>query len=146
MVGNHDLIAVDAGQVLYEEIDNVVKGGNYGWNVKEGTHCFNTDDNKTERDECPAVDSAGNPLIDPVLELNNHANPAGGVGTAIVGGFVYRGTAIADLDGKYIFGVFSEDEEGTPNGKIFSATPGGSTWSYEPIQLKDKPDNLSMYL
>jgi glucose/arabinose dehydrogenase len=146
MGGNHDLIAGDAGQVLYEEIDNVVKGGNYGWNVKEGTHCFNTDDNKTERDECPAVDSAGNPLIDPVLELNNHANPAGGVGTAIVGGFVYRGTAIADLDGKYIFGVFSEDEEGTPNGKIFSATPGGSTWSYEPIQLKDKPDNLGMYL
>jgi glucose/arabinose dehydrogenase len=38
MGGNHDLIVGDAGQVLYEEIDNVLKGGNYGWNVKEGTH------------------------------------------------------------------------------------------------------------
>ena len=31
----------DAGQALYEEIDVVTKGGNYGWNVKQGTHCFN---------------------------------------------------------------------------------------------------------
>src|SRR5450432_915170 len=73
--GDKALYAGDAGQSLYEEIDVVKKGGNYGWNVKEGTHCFNTDNDKTERNSCPVVDSAGNPLIDPVTEVANSANP-----------------------------------------------------------------------
>jgi glucose/arabinose dehydrogenase len=45
MGGSHDLYAGDAGQALYEEIDRVTKGGNYGWNVKEGAHCFNAANN-----------------------------------------------------------------------------------------------------
>jgi hypothetical protein len=72
----------DVGQSLYEEIDLVTKGGNYGWNVKEGTHCFNSDNDMAERTSCPVADSAGNPLLDPVIELVNSANPASGVGIA----------------------------------------------------------------
>lgn len=49
MGGNHQLIVGNAGQSRYEEIDNVVKGGNYGWNVKEGSHNFSTDNDLTER-------------------------------------------------------------------------------------------------
>ena len=47
MGGSHDLLAGDAGQVLYEEINRVTKGGNYGWNVKEGKICFNAANNDT---------------------------------------------------------------------------------------------------
>ena len=111
LAGDKSLYAGDAGQSLYEEIDVVKKGGNYGWNVKEGTHCFSTANDTTELASCPAVDSAGNPLIDPVIEVANSANPKGGETIAIVGGNVYRGTSIPALAGKYIFGFLSADQD-----------------------------------
>jgi glucose/arabinose dehydrogenase len=145
MGGNHQLLVGDAGQSLYEEIDLVAKGGNYGWNVKEGNICFNTDDDKTPRNSCPTMDSAGNPLIDPVIQLPNAANPAGGIATVIIGGNVYRGNSISSLQGKYIFGSFSQD--GGLNAKLYSATISSSaTWPYEAINLKSLPENLGMYL
>ena len=145
MGGTHQLLVGDAGQSLYEEIDLVTKGGNYGWNVKEGTVCFNTDNSLVPRNSCPATDSAGHPLIDPVIQLSNDDNPAGGVATVIVGGNVYRGTSLSSMQGKYIFGIFSQD--GGANAKLYSSTPSASsTWSFDVISLKDFPDNLGQYL
>ncbi len=145
MGGNHQLLVGDAGQSLYEEVDLVTKGGNYGWNVKEGKICFNTDDDKTPRNGCPATDSAGHPLIDPVIQLANASNPAGGIATVIVGGNVYRGSSISSLQGKYIFGSFSQD--GGANAKLYSASVStAADWPYEAISLKDFPDNLGRYL
>lgn len=145
MGGNHQLLVGDAGQSLYEEVDMVTKGGNYGWNVKEGNICFNTDNDKTPRTSCPTTDSAGNPLIDPVIQLANAANPAGGIATVIVGGNVYRGSALPSMQGKYIFGSFSQD--GGANAKLYSASVSNATsWSYDAISLKDYPDNLGQYL
>ncbi len=46
--GDHDLIVADAGQALWEEVSVVQKGGNYGWNVKEGDHCFSTADSSKD--------------------------------------------------------------------------------------------------
>jgi hypothetical protein len=145
MGGSHQLIVGDAGQSLYEEIDLVTKGGNYGWNVKEGTACFSTDNDKQPRNSCPTTDSAGKPLIDPVIQLVNAANPAGGgIATVIVGGNVYRGS-ISALSGMYIFGIFSQD--GGANAKIYmsKAGPQGS-WDYSAINLKDFPSNIGQYL
>jgi hypothetical protein len=146
MGGARQLLVGDEGQSLYEEIDAVTKGGNYGWNVKEGTHCFDTDSDLLERPSCPSVDSAGKPLIDPVIELVNTANPkGGGVGIAIIGGYVYRGTALPSLQGKYIFGVLSQT--GKADGQIFSSSPATSgTWSWNPLALKTFTPNLGTFL
>jgi hypothetical protein len=42
--GNHTLVTASAGQALFESVFIVDKGGNYGWNIREGTHCFNPAD------------------------------------------------------------------------------------------------------
>lgn len=147
----HRLFVGDAGQSLYEEIDVVKKGGNYGWNVKEGTHCFSTDNDLEERSACPMEDSAGNPLIDPVIEVKNYANPDAMEGDdktiAIVGGNVYRGHDIPGLTGKYIFGFLSVDDE-EAEGQLLMANPsnGGGLWSYEDISLKSFPGGLDQYV
>ncbi len=144
--GEHRLFAGDTGQDLYEEIDIIKKGGNYGWNVKEGTHCFNAANEFQELASCPIVDSAGNPLIDPVIEINNFANPKGGITIAIVGGNVYRGKSIPFLSGRYIFGSLAGADNET-TGKIFLAKPSTTDlWSFEDLKLKSFPDNLGQYL
>jgi glucose/arabinose dehydrogenase len=85
-----ELWAGDVGQDAYDEIDLITKGGNYGWGNMEATHCT-----RMVPTNCRL---AG--MIDPVLEL-----PHPGV-QAVIGGFVYRGTAIPDLVGTYVFGDF----------------------------------------
>ena len=146
MGGSHQLLAGDAGQVLWEEVSVVTKGGNYGWNVKEGTHCFNAANNMMVMPSCPSVDTMGNPLIDPVIELNNWQNPAGGKATTVIGGNVYRGHNIPNWQGKYIFGTFSQSPT-TANGELYIATPMGSgMWPYEEVSLKSHPDDIGYYL
>jgi glucose/arabinose dehydrogenase len=147
MSGSRQLYVGDAGQLLYEEIDVIKKGGNYGWNVKEGAHCFSTANPLMTLAVCPGMDPFGNPLIDPVIEMNNFRNPAGGVtSTTIIGGHVYRGHTIPGLQGKYVFGSFSKNP-GVTDAEIFMANPAGSgPWGFTELQLKGRPDNLGMYL
>jgi glucose/arabinose dehydrogenase len=108
------LVVADVGQSAYEEVNVVEKGGNYGWNVREGSHCF-------DANECPD-DSPTGPLVEPVLEY-----PHGGQevsGNAVIGGYVHRGR-LSGLVGEYVFGDFT--------GGLFVATPDGETW--EPRRL-----------
>jgi glucose/arabinose dehydrogenase len=146
MGGSKDLYVGDAGQSLYEEIDVVTKGGNYGWNVKEGAHCFNAADDKSVLSTCPSVDVLGTPLTDPVIEVNNASNPAGGKAATIIGGNVYRGNAIPEFQGAYIFGTFAQ-KGSSPDGELFLSHPGGSgMWSYEEVSLKSFSDDLGYFL
>lgn len=147
MGGAHRLFAGDAGQALYEEVSIVRNGGNYGWNVKEGTSCFNAASNLVELASCPSVDVYGNPLIDPVIEVNHFRNPKGGKATTVIGGNVYRGRTIPHLDGKYIFGTFSQGP-GVPDAELFMAHPsgGGGLWTIQEIALKSYPNDLGHYL
>lgn len=81
------LWAGDVGQVMFEEIDIIERGGNYGWNRKEGFVCY--------RAGCDL-----NAFDDPVW-----AYPRAD-GRSVTGGFVYRGTAIPELVGVYVYADF----------------------------------------
>ena len=148
MGGSHKLLVGDAGQSLYEEIDDVQKGGNYGWNVKEGFHCFNTSNDLKERNACPVEDSAGNLLLDPVLEVKNYANPEGGGPRtiAIVGGNVYRGKSMPRLYGKYVFGFLSADDEEAEGQVVVAAPSVSGIWPYEVLKLKSFHDDIGQWL
>jgi glucose/arabinose dehydrogenase len=138
MGGNHDLLLGDAGQNMWEEIDVVHSGGNYGWNVKEGSHCFSAADPMTVPASCPTVDpTTGETLVDPVIEMFNIANPMRGATEGlqtVLGGYVYRGQAVSQLGGRYIFGAYSTDEM-APAGAVYAAIPasGAGTWTSEKI-------------
>jgi glucose/arabinose dehydrogenase len=143
MGGSHRLFLGDAGQILYEEVDVVEKGQNYGWNVKEGTHCFSAATPGTSLSECPTMDPFGNRLIDPVIEMLNAANPAPGVKTlTVIGGHVYRGDEIKSLKGDYVFASFSRSFAG-PMGELFVAKPAGpGLWPFTEISLVSFTDHL----
>lgn len=142
---DHRLFVGDAGQVLWEEISVVEKGGNYGWNVKEGTHCFNASNHDLVLPSCPEIDIYGNPLIDPVIEMRNHHNPLGGRTLVIVGGYVYRGS-IPELQGQYIFGSFSKTHH-HPEGEIFMSNPQGpGLWGFHEIEISGNQDTLGYFL
>jgi glucose/arabinose dehydrogenase len=80
------LWASDVGQNLYEEIDLIVRGGNYGWNLREGLHPFG------DKGVGPRKD-----LIDPIWEYHHD------IGKSLTGGTVYRGPRISELDGAYLY-------------------------------------------
>lgn len=143
--GSQKLYVGDAGQHLWEEISVVEKGGNYGWNVKEGTHCFSTENPFEVLTSCPDVDAYGNKLIDPVIEMRNSANPLGGETVTIIGGYVYRGNSIPGLQGKYVFGSFSHDFG--PTGEIFVSNPAGpGLWSFQEMMLENNAEDIGHYL
>lgn len=87
------LIAGDVGQAEWEEVDLVTRGGNYGWNVMEGNHCYPP--------SVATCDRAG--LTLPIAEYGHDASG----GSSIIGGYAYRGSAIAALEGTYVFGDLS---------------------------------------
>ncbi len=133
---DNTMILADAGQELYEEINVIVNGGNYGWNVKEGRHCFSTDDPENPPADCPGEDPDGVQLIDPVIEFANSRNSADGLGNVSVGGYVYAGTHVPLLSGKYIFGVLSQNAS-SMNGAVFAADRTGNDWPYEKLSIRN---------
>jgi hypothetical protein len=109
-----NLIEGDVGQNEVEEVNKIVSGGNYGWAIKEGTFLFNR--TGPNIGTVNPVNSPGSPanLIDPILEYDHNA------GTAVVGGFVYHGSLLPQLDGKYVFGDFSNGPfSAAGNGRLF---------------------------
>jgi glucose/arabinose dehydrogenase len=135
-----NIIVADAGQELYEEIDLVERGGNYGWNIKEGAHCFDPANPETPPASCATEGANGEPLKDPVIEFMNSKSFSEGLGNVSIGGYVYEGDDVPDLSGRYIFGVLTQDPEGI-NGAVFAAERIGTTWSYSKLGIGNKPGN-----
>ena len=81
-----DLWLGDVGQGAWEEINLIVSGGNYGWNIEEGDHCFS-----------PPTGCDDTGLVDPVYEYGRTE------GRSVTGGYVYRGAGIPEYNGHYIF-------------------------------------------
>ncbi|MFB3764733.1 MAG: sorbosone dehydrogenase family protein [Methanotrichaceae archaeon] len=110
------LFVGDGGQELFEEVDLVFPGGNYGWNIREGTHCFNPDHPKQPSLECRTAGYRNESLLGPIVELGHD------IGQVVVGGLVYRGKAMPDFQGRYIFGDWSSYNP-LDNGTLLVATP-----------------------
>lgn len=84
-----DIWIGDVGQELWEEVDVVVRGGNYGWSIREGKHPFGPDGVGPRPD-----------LVEPIVEYP-HTD-----GRSITGGCVYRGSRLPELKGLYLYADF----------------------------------------
>lgn len=96
-----ELYTADVGQNDIEEVNIVTAGGHYGWRLKEGSFPFLFNGNQPGYVTDRALDLPAG-LIDPIAEYDHDD------GIAIVGGFVYRGTRIPALQGRYVFGEFAQ--------------------------------------
>ena len=108
----------DVGQNLWEEVDQIERNGNYGWDCREGANDFETS-------------GCNGPFVEPVSEYSH------GVGESITGGYVYRGTAIPGLSGRYVFGDFV-------SGRIWALASDGMG-AYTNEELANTPDNISSF-
>ncbi|XP_037602738.1 HHIP-like protein 2 [Sebastes umbrosus] len=88
--GRGRIFCGDVGQNRYEEIDIIVKGGNYGWRAKEGFECYD-------------IKLCHNSSLDDILPIFAYSHH---VGKSVTGGYVYRGCESPNLNGLYIFGDF----------------------------------------
>jgi glucose/arabinose dehydrogenase len=127
------LIVADVGQNDIEEIDIVSAGGNYGWNLKEGSFRFLPETGEVSED----LEGLPADLIDPVAEYDHDE------GISITGGFVYHGNAIPELAGKYIFGDFSTGFF-SPAGRLFYAELAGGEIREFVLGLDDR--ELGLFL
>ena len=114
----------DVGQNDIEEVNrDIVPGGNYGWRIKEGSFFFDPDGGFVTT---LPVEPVPEDLIDPFAE---YSNPDEGI--AIIGGFVYRGSAIPQLEGMYVAGDWSSSFS-VAEGRLFYVNGDGTFFQLNP--------------
>jgi len=110
--------AGDVGQGLYEEIDILVAGGDYGWHDVEGYHVFNQKDSGGKKAK-PALAPA-TAFKAPIHEYDRK------LGNSVTGGVVCRGDRVPAIAGAYVFADFA-------SGRIFSLHDNGGEWKSQEI-------------
>lgn len=106
-----DLYIADVGEDSFEEVNVVPEGEsgqNFGWPLMEGPDCL----------DGGACDRTG-------LTLPAHSYAHANGGASITGGYVYRGPAAPDLEGRYVFADYMQDS--------FSVATLGGTWQVEDL-------------
>lgn len=117
-----ELWVADVGQSELEEVNQVVRNGNYGWSCREGAHDFNP----------TGPGCSGATLIDPVAQYDHT------LGNSITGGYVYRGPQNTALTGRFLFGDFV-------TGRIWAWLPEQATQPRQPTQLLDSDLSISSF-
>jgi len=146
-----DLYAGDVGRGHVEEVNRVERGGNYGWNVKEGHRCHSNRlaiaalaklpwfENTYPL--CPDQTADGDPLLDPVLAYPHHRNGER-FGRAVIGGYLYRSERVPAIRDTYVFG----DLVGIGTG-LYAATPSESgLWPMASLDVTSGPDMESRFV
>ncbi len=127
-----EMYVADAGQALFEEVNLVVAGGNYGWNILEGTHCFDSDDFLNPPPECPDTGPLGEPLLDPVVEYRRGPH----TGSVIIPGVLSRDESVPSLKGRFVFGDYGAIRY-IPTGILYEATPQDEgLWAITEVRVK----------
>ena len=133
-----DLWTADVGQNDVEEVDHDAAGGNYGWRLREGAFGFDPAGFASKGFNSDAFVFAQPPqpgLEDPVANYDHDD------GSAVIGGFVYRGTSMRDLVGTYVFGDFTR-RLNNRHGRLFGVDvshPSPSTAANVITELRDGP-------
>ncbi|MEZ5660500.1 MAG: PQQ-dependent sugar dehydrogenase [Burkholderiaceae bacterium] len=116
-----DIWLTDVGHTSWEEINRIGPGGgNFGWSVREGAHCFATSG-------CATSSAEAEPFTDPVFEYPNAGF------AAAVGGYIYRGSALPGLSGEFVFADFAQSQ-------IFALRRRGNRYERE-ILIDQAPGN-----
>jgi glucose/arabinose dehydrogenase len=122
--GKTRLLVGDVGQAMMEEVDLVKAGKNYGWSIREGTSCFNS-----QHWDQPLESCVTDGLSDPIIAYRHEGDLS-----AVIGGMIYRGSAIPELKEGYVFGDW-----GRGKGHIFIADPpifGFGLWKVSAVQIQ----------
>jgi hypothetical protein len=105
--------------------------------ISRREHCFDPKSPNESPVNCLNQDARGKPLIDPIIEYGHD------LGTVVVGGYIYRGQAISELEGKYIFADCSNNFTSV-NGTLLGATPSSEgLWRWEEIEIAGHPSGRS---
>ncbi|KAK7304579.1 hypothetical protein VNO77_42461 [Canavalia gladiata] len=135
-------LCADVGQDLYEEVDLITKGGNYGWRVYEGPYLFH-----------PAKSPGGNTSlksINPIFPIMgyNHSEVNKNEGSAsITGGYIYRSTTDPCMYGRYLYGdlyagaIWAGTENPENSGNFNTSRIPFSCAHDSPIQCGNTPGN-----
>jgi glucose/arabinose dehydrogenase len=134
------MFIADVGQDLFEEVNLGHRAANYGWFLREGTHCFNPDSPTQPASTCPSDGADGEALVKPLFDYS-HLNDVGDVvRTSITGGYIYRGNAIPELAGQYIFGDYSAGFESGDGTLLAAQENDDGTWSVRELRVAGNAD------